>query len=82
MSRSSPNSIVIPIVAYMAGNPEEGLTAADMVLKFGFKQRTSPHYALRKLLADGWLRKTKGKNCGPIFYAGPRMLEMMGEPAE
>lgn len=82
MSNGRPNSIVVPIVAYMAGNPEEGLTASDMVLKFGFKQRTSPHYALRKLVAEGWLRKAKGVGCGPIFYAGPRMMELIGEPAE
>lgn len=79
MRRSSPNSIVIPIIAYMAANPNEGLTAADMVMKFEFKQRTSPHYALRRLLAEGWLRKGPGKGLGPIFYAGPRLIELTGE---
>ena len=82
MSRSRPNSIVIPIVAYMAANPEEGLTIADMVVKFGFPHRTSPCHSVRRMLAEGWLRKGSGKGSGPIYYAGPRMVELIGEPLE
>lgn len=82
MSKSLPNSVVIPIVAYMASNPEEGLTIADMVVKFGFKHRTSPCHSVRRLLAEGWLRKGSGKGSGPIYYPGLRMLELVGEPSE
>ncbi len=80
--KNRPNSIVIPIVAYMAAFPNEGLTAGDMVVKFGFSQRTSPHYALRRMVADGWLKRGGGEGGGPIFYAGPRMLALIAEPGE
>lgn len=80
---SQPAAIVIPIVAYMAANPDDGLTAEDMALKFGFKARTAPYYALRRLVDEGWVSKEssgqKKRGRMPEMYsAGPKLLALVG----
>lgn len=84
MSNTHPAAIVIPIIAFMSANPDEALSVQDMAVKFGFKARTTPYKALRKLIDEGWVVQEeqpasgrRGRNPG-LYAPGPRLLALIG----
>ena len=82
------NSISFRLCVYFAANPEEELTSADIVTKFGMATKTKEiSNRLRKALDAEWLRIVRRESCPGfgrqrmVFGAGPELLKVIGATA-
>lgn len=81
--RNGP-TLSIRMLVFFAANPEEVLTADDVLLKFECEP-TTLREAADKMELRGYIRRVTQRSRSrqfSVFSAGPLLLEMLGRPSE
>ena len=75
------NSKPAKVIQFFSANPDEELTADDMVIKFGM-QRNSVHTILRPATMAGLLSRRRDEFGDHFYSLGPSLIRETSEPTE
>jgi hypothetical protein len=75
--RASPASVAFAACVFLAANPGDWLTLADVCVNTGANEAGAAR-AMRRAMAHGFVRAEIHHDYGTVYHAGPALLKMAG----